>query len=159
MEHSAANQQIAQLVPGMHIATPRRGYTHHGIYVGNGRVIHYAGMSNILRNGPVEEVSIEAFADGRGWSVQQSSFSLFSRSEVVRRARSRVGENHYQLVTNNCEHFCVWCRAGYGRSEQVEAWRTRLGLTSASNGWRRAVRCTGALRAALTGPGSGPVSS
>jgi hypothetical protein len=40
--------------------------------------------------------------------------------EAVARARSRLGENHYHLLTNNCEHFCTWCLLGQARSEQVE---------------------------------------
>ncbi|MBM3395582.1 MAG: hydrolase, partial [Betaproteobacteria bacterium] len=42
---------------GSHLITPRRGYIHHGVYVGEGRVIHYAGFKGFLRAGPVEEVS------------------------------------------------------------------------------------------------------
>jgi hypothetical protein len=38
----------------------------------------------------------------------------------VRRARSRLGERHYHLLRNNCEHFCNWCQLGESRSEQVE---------------------------------------
>ena len=30
---------------GSHVVTSRRGYTHHGIFVGDGRVVHYAGLS------------------------------------------------------------------------------------------------------------------
>jgi hypothetical protein len=39
---------------------------------------------------------------------------------VIRRARSRIGENGYRLLSNNCEHFCEWCLHGEPRSEQVE---------------------------------------
>jgi Lecithin retinol acyltransferase len=38
----------------------------------------------------------------------------------VRRARSRIGEDDYRLLTNNCEHFCNWCLCGVSRSAQVE---------------------------------------
>jgi Lecithin retinol acyltransferase len=34
-----------------HLVTPRTLYNHHGIYVGNGRVIHYAGLAHGLRRG------------------------------------------------------------------------------------------------------------
>lgn len=44
----------------------------------------------------------------------------FEREEVIRRARSRIGENRYRLLSNNCEHFCEWCLRGEHRSEQVE---------------------------------------
>jgi len=36
--------------------TPRRGYLHHGIYVGARKVVHYSGFTHGLRRGPVEEV-------------------------------------------------------------------------------------------------------
>jgi Lecithin retinol acyltransferase len=45
----------------------------------------------------------------------------FEGWEVVRRARSRIGEDNYRLLTNNCEHFCEWCLRGEPRSYQVEA--------------------------------------
>jgi hypothetical protein len=46
----------------------------------------------------------------------------YSADEIIRRARSRVGENHYRIFSNNCEHFCEWCLRGQHRSYQVEAW-------------------------------------
>ena len=99
--------------------TSRRGiYRHHGIYVGNGRVIHYAGLARGLRPGPVEEVSLEQFARGRQVCVRTDP-ARFDRAEVVRRARRRLGEAQYRLLTNNCEHFCQWCLCGDSRSDQV----------------------------------------
>ena len=46
----------------------------------------------------------------------------FDRREVVARARSRLGERSYRILTNNCEHFCEWCLNGASRSTQVERW-------------------------------------
>jgi hypothetical protein len=44
---------------GTHLTTTRRGYCHHGIYVGKGRVVHYSGLSGAFwQCGPVEEVSL-----------------------------------------------------------------------------------------------------
>ena len=107
---------------GTHLVTPRRGYVHHGIYVGDGTVVHYRGLSRGLRRGPVEEVSLAHFANGRPISVRHRSSTRFERDEVVSRARSRVGEDCYRLFTNNCEHFCEWCLHGEARSQQVESW-------------------------------------
>ena len=42
------------LSPGTHLVTSRRGYAHHGIYVGGGMVVHYAGLCQLLHSGPVE---------------------------------------------------------------------------------------------------------
>lgn len=105
--------------PGAHLVTPRHGYCHHGIYVGDGKVVHYAGLAGSLRRGPVEEVSIARFAAGYKVSIEPSPDPVYGESEAVQRARSRLGENRYRLLTNNCEHFCAWCLYGESRSEQV----------------------------------------
>jgi Lecithin retinol acyltransferase len=106
---------------GAHLVTPRRGYTHHGIYVGGNRVVHYAGWSRAaLTCRPVEEVSLEQFADGRSVAVLVDGPVHFSPTEVVARARSRLGEDRYRVASNNCEHFCHWCLTGENRSAQVE---------------------------------------
>ncbi len=111
--------------PGSHLVTPRRGYLHHGIYIGGGTVVHYAGLAYGLRRAPVEQVSLARFARGQLVWVRPNSQRDFARREVIRRALSRVGENCYRLLTNNCEHFCEWCLRDEPRSFQVEAWRTR----------------------------------
>jgi len=86
---------------GSHIVTPRRGYTHHGIYVGHGRVVQYAGLAHGLRTGPVEEVVLSQFSHGNPIWVRVRDLGWFDGDEVVHRARSRVGEDRYHLLTNN----------------------------------------------------------
>jgi hypothetical protein len=123
---------------GAHVVTPRRGYTHHGIYVGRGRVVQYGGLSRGLRRGPVEEVSLSQFSQGRTIWIRLQESSVLDRDEVVRRARLRLGENRYHVLTNNCEHFCEWCVRGEHRSYQVDeliaryrrAWRRLIELLS-----------------------------
>jgi hypothetical protein len=113
--------QLEQEPPlGAHLTTTRRGYHHHGVYVGHGRVVHYSGLSGFWQCGPVEEVSLFEFVDGRPVRVVPHPESPFSPEETVRRARSRLGENDYRLLTNNCEHFCNWALSGVSRSAQVE---------------------------------------
>jgi hypothetical protein len=102
-----------------HLVTPRRLYSHHGIYVGDGRVIHYAGLAHGWRRGPVEEVSLESFAHGCDIRVRNER-AHFERSAVVARARSRLGERSYRVLTNNCEHFCAWALLDESRSAQIE---------------------------------------
>jgi lecithin:retinol acyltransferase len=118
--------------PGSHLVTPRRGYLHHGIYVGDGKVVHYAGLACGLHRGPVEEVPLDRFAHGRPVWVKSHAPSNFECQDVIERARSRVGENCYQLLTNNCEHFCEWCLSGEPRSYQVEALLGRLRVLHAT---------------------------
>ena len=105
---------------GAHMVTPRRGYTHHGIYVGGGRVVQYGGLSWGLRRGPVEEVPLSQFSRGRPVWVRVVGSRWFDQREVVRRARLRLGEDRYSVLTNNCEHFCEWCVRGQHRSYQVD---------------------------------------
>jgi hypothetical protein len=107
---------------GSHLVTPRAFYTHHGIYVGGGRVIHYAGLAYGWRGGPVEVVSLARFGRGRDIRVREES-RAFDRREVVERAFSRLGERGYRILTNNCEHFCAWALRGERRSQQVERFR------------------------------------
>ena len=119
----------ADLPLGAHLITPRRGYSHHGIHVGGGRVVHYAGLFSGLHRGPVAEVLLAQFAGGRAIRIKAGHGARYSGPEVAARARSRLGEDRYRLFTNNCEHFCEWCVGGESRSEQVaqlEAWPRRV---------------------------------
>lgn len=109
-----------QLLPGSRLIVRRRAYFHCGIYVGKGRVIHYAGWFRSAR-GLVEEVTLEQFTEGRPYRIGRMPADRHSGEEIVLRARSRLGERHYHLLRNNCEHFCNWCQLGECRSEQVEA--------------------------------------
>ena len=122
---ATAIEQTAELshepVPGTHLVTSRRGYTHHGIYVGHGMVVHYAGLSRLLQSGPVGgSRRMRQFSMGRPVQIAGHCESLYSLQEIVRRARSRLGENKYHVLRNNCEHFCNWCISGRSRSIQVE---------------------------------------
>ena len=77
----------------------------------------------------MEEVPFAHFACGqRVWVRSEAPFD-FDVREIICRARSRVGEDRYRLLTNNCEHFCEWCLCGTARSFQVEAWLARPRLT------------------------------
>jgi hypothetical protein len=68
----------------------------------------------------VEEVSIASFAQERSIWVRGHSRPRFAGTDVTRRARSRLGEDRYRLLSNNCEHFCEWCLRDEHRSYQVE---------------------------------------
>lgn len=105
---------------GAHLVTPRRGFIHHGIYVGCGKVVHYNSLVRRLCRNSVEEVSLARFAMGRAIAVRAHAAPRFDGDEVMRRARSRMGEARYRVLSNNCEHFCEWCLHDEQRSYQVE---------------------------------------
>jgi Lecithin retinol acyltransferase len=104
---------------GAHLATSRCGYSHHGVYVGRGWMVHYSGLSGFWQCGSVEEVPLSRFANSHPVRIVHHVQSPYSPEEIVRRARSRVGENDYRLLTNNCEHFCNWCVSGVNIRSQV----------------------------------------
>lgn len=113
---------IGEAIPiGAHLAVARLGYVHHGIYVGGGRVVHYAGLSSLRRRGPVEEVSLEQFRRGYPLRLCHDSRSPYRGAVVAARARSRLGEDDYRVLSNNCEHFCEWCIYGCERSSRGRA--------------------------------------
>ena len=114
------SRQHATLQRGDHLVSPRRGYSHHGIFVGENRVIHFAGWANGQATGPVEEVALEKFSQGNPISVAQHSITA-SPAEIVDRAFSRLGNTDYSVFSNNCEHFCTWCVTGVHDSDQIDS--------------------------------------
>jgi hypothetical protein len=105
---------------GAHLVTPRLAFAHHGIYVGNSNVVHYGALARQFRRAPVAEVSLASFSQGHALYLRSHTAPRFDCQDVIRRARSRLGENRYGLLRNNCEHFCEWCVQGVSRSFQVE---------------------------------------
>lgn len=152
------------------IGVSRNGlYEHYGVYLGDGRVIHYCGEVDdfgvrvTVHEAPFSEFVKESkhcfvvwFDAGRPVRLQQSTTflfnganfyyddanymvkrSVFTAEETIKRAKGRLGEEKYNLVTNNCEHFAMWCKTGESFSSQVnrivrfamESGVTGLGLT------------------------------
>ena len=98
---------------GDHIYFKCGGYTHHGIYCGDDRVIHYGRKKEIC------ETSLSDFAKHRDVSAQKYE-DADSADIVVSRAKERLSERKYNLLFNNCEHFATWCKVGRRRSRQIK---------------------------------------
>ncbi|TAF57505.1 MAG: NC domain-containing protein [Oscillatoriales cyanobacterium] len=90
-------------------------YEHHGIDAGDGTVIHY---SKRTAEATVRQTSIEEFAQG-GRIHKREYATCYIADSAVQRARSRIGEQKYNLLLNNCEHFATWCKTGISSSRQV----------------------------------------
>ncbi|MDR2786638.1 MAG: lecithin retinol acyltransferase family protein [Treponema sp.] len=97
-------------------------YNHCGIYIGNGRVIHFAapeGSEISQENAVIHETSFESFKDG--CPVKVIDFPNGKPpDETIERAFSRLGEKGYDFTANNCDHFATWCKTGEHRSLQVD---------------------------------------
>ncbi len=130
--------------PGDHIWIRKQGYTHHGLYLGayedsEPLVAHYAGWVNGLDAGPLEITDIEEFSEGKTVHVREYPDRQFTREDSILRVLTRLGEEEYDVHTNNCEHLCHWAIMGNHRSKQVEWVDTVLGaihpgLEAASRG-------------------------
>lgn len=90
-------------------------YKHYGIDCGDGTVIHYRKPSEI-----VEQTSIATFSRGNPVYVAEYSAGFgYIPDVVVERAKSRLGERDYNLLSNNCEHLASWCKTGISDSKQI----------------------------------------
>lgn len=90
-------------------------YEHHGIDCGDGSVIHYRKPSETI-----EQTSIETFARGNPVYLRKYDAGFYFIADVVvSRAQSRLGEQKYNLLFNNCEHFATWCKTGFSDSQQI----------------------------------------
>lgn len=116
-------------------------YRHFGIYIGDGKVIHYAAQNGDMDKDEekvsVHETTLAHFREGddlyemdfsrdykycRVWRyiVRSHNYELQSPEQTVLRAKSRLGETEYNLVSNNCEHFALWCKTNVSESKQVD---------------------------------------
>lgn len=113
-----------------HVYVSHGWYTHHGIDLGDGTVVHLSRAA-----GRVTRVPWDEFSSGRSVFVHEWPAADDPRV-VIERAVSSVGKSGYDLVEGNCEHFASWCKSGSARSLQV----TRLGRQVAAVGGRWAAR-------------------
>ncbi len=60
MQHSVKRFPI-----GSHLIVKHLGYSHHGIYAGRGRVIHYSGLAHLFKKKPIEITTLEQFSHGK----------------------------------------------------------------------------------------------
>ncbi|MGB5633220.1 MAG: lecithin retinol acyltransferase family protein [Waterburya sp.] len=91
-------------------------YKHYGIDCGDGTVIHYRKPSETI-----EQTSLATFSRGNPVYVAEYSDGFsYIPDVVVQRAKSRLGEQDYNLLFNNCEHFVTWCKTGIVNSKQVK---------------------------------------
>lgn len=107
---------------GDHIVIVCCFYTHHGIDTGRGTVIQYNGKEIKGQDGTISEVPMNVFTDGQPTSKIKRMVYLrtyFSPDDILKRAKSKLGEQQYNLIFRNCEHFATWCCTNKWYSDQV----------------------------------------
>jgi len=105
---------------GDHIYVRRKGllYSHHGIYSGEGTVIHFKGAVREKKDPVVIKTDLENFLSG-GKLKRRYYKRRLPHAETLRIARDHLSEKGYSLAFNNCEHFASYCATGKKRSAQV----------------------------------------
>jgi len=100
------------MATGDHLVISYVGYTHHGIDIGDGTVVH------LCKTGEIRQVRFEEFCDGRVVWIREYD-QVYSATLVIARALEGVGNSQYCLISANCEHFATWCKTGVWNSAQV----------------------------------------
>ncbi len=120
---------IKNPIIGDHIRVNRGLYYHHGIYVSDDCVIHFAPPNSTgtidPANAMVVNTNLEAFLNGgllevRVFNEQELKFKR-EPQDIINYAFSRIGEKGYNLISNNCEHFANECLFGVKKSNQVDS--------------------------------------
>lgn len=113
---------------GDHIRVNRGMYYHHGVYIAEDEVIHFAGGDddNVLNFSANEVLRTNLQLFLRNGRLQVKEYTeteladLYPTEHTVMYARACLGDKGYHLVFNNCEHFANTCTLGRFRSRQVE---------------------------------------
>ena len=119
---------------GDHIYVRRLLFSHHGIYAGDGNVIHYTGEEKEKKDPLVRETIIEDFL--KGGKLRRRNYKRhLPPSETLSPAKKHLSNNGYSITLNNCEHFATYCATGKKKSKQVrKVLGGFLGITLAITG-------------------------
>lgn len=113
--------------PGAHIRVQVDSVYHHGIYIGDNKVVQFGLPMSIYQDpntikiieSPIEDFLNGGFLEVRIYDKKEKK-SKNKDSDIVKIALSKVGEGNYNLLTNNCEHFANYCVFGKKTSSQVD---------------------------------------
>ena len=111
--------------PGSQLRVKRNNYYHHGIYAGDGLVIHFDGgpeahaadvvvcktdICEFLRGGLPE---VRAYCRGERKLLRKPE-------KILQAAQAALGPRGYHILRNNCEHFSNLCAFGVAYSKQTD---------------------------------------
>jgi Lecithin retinol acyltransferase len=126
----SGTSEVLQLCRGDHLRVWRGYFWHHGIYVGDDRVVQFRGGICDKPRARIEEVALADFRKGctvdvvpkeQQWLGLWDVPSALPPEEIVARARwlaARRFEGTYNLVGRNCETIALWCVCNFGESLQ-----------------------------------------
>ena len=101
-------------------------YWHHGVYLGNGEVIHLYAVEG-KADAKIRKCTINRFTSGYDdeiYRVEHQDTAVLSVDQTLEKAREvwakRRNWRKYHLVRYNCETFATWLKTGIERSTQAE---------------------------------------
>ena len=113
---------------GDHIVSPRLYgiYSHHGVYIGNDKVVHCTGevkdgLPSCLGGSKIAYVQVDELSKFKygGDCYVINSINIEDPKFFFKKIREHLGETEYSLVYNNCEHFANKLTIGEPKSNQV----------------------------------------
>jgi len=127
--HCFIQGRLELVLPGDHIYVKRktRFYTHHGIYIGEGKVIHFTGSVREKVDPEVCETDLARFLKGETLKRRNYQKRL-SATETICIAKKQLSNKNFSMIWNNCEHFATYCTTGKKKSRQVK--RALSGLST-----------------------------
>ncbi|MCR4617181.1 MAG: lecithin retinol acyltransferase family protein [Lachnospiraceae bacterium] len=102
---------------------------HYGVFISDEEVIQFGKNPALLEGVPESEVrvcstDIDEFRNGGFPEFADLTISeklkRFKTDKIIDTARSRIGQDGYNIVFNNCEHFAYECIFGKKYSSQSE---------------------------------------
>lgn len=119
--------KMIEPLPGDHIRVHFKEFYHHGIYIGDDRVIQFGLASDVFKPAceiKVLESSMADFLKGGFVEVRQYTKSerkkLKKPCDIIAYAKSKLGTDGYNILHNNCEHFATECTTGIRESTQID---------------------------------------
>ena len=134
------------------IVFQRATHKHYAVNVGNGEIVHLTSAGGLNNFNVVLGITVHSCSGSRNPSIQgisvvkKEEYNAFHQEgdvvyvekhgrlpvrEIVRRAKSRVNEEGYDLLCGNCEHFARWCCCGEWKSTQADTLMLRIFIFAA----------------------------
>ena len=108
--------------------------------------VQHTSLAQFAKGGEVQFKDYDAFLStlrSTGSLQQKASYQInrllsrmrgidlekidWSPEAVIARAEARIGEQAFNIVFHNCEHFATWCKTGISSSDQINAvWKATM---------------------------------
>ncbi len=119
--------------PSQIVRTRVSFYYHYGIFVSEDEVIQFGLPDDPGK--PAEQIrvlstDVYTFLGGgtleTGIPTREERKNMRAAADIIKTARSRIGEGGYDILHNNCEHFVNACVFGTGHSSFLNDVREKI---------------------------------